>query len=290
MQQIGLVVHPSREIRRPLETLKEWAEQRGVAVVQVRVRDSPRVVAPFGELADCDLVVAIGGDGTVLGALRAAGETGTPVLGVACGSLGALSAVRAPDLAGALDAFEAGSWSRREMQALEVEVDGQPATWALNDLVLVRRGAGQLIVDIAVDGELYARLAGDGVIVATAVGSSAYSMAAGGPVIVDGTSGFVVTPLVMHGGSAPPLVVHNECEVTLDAHPGYGGFDLEVDGQTQAVEGTRFVVRLAEAKATLVLVKEPGLGLTTLRKRGLISDSPRVLARDERALSPQKED
>jgi NAD+ kinase len=281
MKRIGLVVHPSREITGPLSTLEEWAARRGIDVVQLQT-GTARVVAPFGEVDQDDLVVAIGGDGTVLAALRAAAPTSTPVLGVACGSLGALTAVTGAALADALDRFAAGSWSRRDLRALETRVDGRPVAWAINDLVLVRRAA-QLIVDVTVDGELYARMAGDGVIVATPLGSSAYSMAAGGPVLVEGTNAFVVTPLAIHGGSAPPLVVREGSELVLDAHPGYGGFGVEVDGQAQSLDATRFTVTLADAKATLVVVEDPGLGLTMLRHRGLITDSPRVLARDGRA-------
>jgi NAD+ kinase len=281
MKRIGLVVHPSREIGRPLATLNDWAARHGIEVVQVRAHDAVREVAPFGEVSGCDLVVAIGGDGTVLAALRAAAETSTPVLGVACGSLGALSAVTAPALEEALDLFAAGSWSSRHMQTIEASVDGQTVAWAINDIVLVRRAA-QLILDVTVDDELYARMAGDGVIVATPLGSSAYSMAAGGPVLVEGADAFVVTPLAIHGGFAPPLVVRDSSQVIVMAHPGWGGFDFEVDGQHYPVDGTRFVLTLAEAKATLVAIDDPGLGLTALRHRGLIADSPRVLARDDR--------
>jgi NAD+ kinase len=283
VKRIGLVVHPSRAIGEPLETLREWAGQRAVDVVQIEARHLRRSVAPIGEVTACDLVVAIGGDGTVLTALRAAAPTGTPVLGVACGSLGALSAVTAADLADALRAFESDSWSRRSLPVLEAFVDGSKVAWAINDFVLVRRNLGQLLIDVTVGDELYARMAGDGVIVSTALGSSAYSMAAGGPLLVNGTSAFVVTPLLMHGGCAPPLVVRSDIEVTLDATPGFGGFDIEVDGHIQEIDGTRFVVRLTESMATLVSVGDPGLGLTALRHRGLIADSPRVLARNERA-------
>jgi NAD+ kinase len=202
---------------------------------------------------------------------------------VACGSLGALTAVLADQLIEALGLFEDGSWSRRALPAVEAYVDGEKVAWAINDIVLVRRSLGQLLVDVTVDGELYVRMAGDGVIVATALGSSAYSMAAGGPLLVNGTSAFVVTPLLMHGGCAPPLVVRSDLEVTLEASPGYGGFDIEVDGHLQAIDAKRFGVRLGESMATLVAVGDPGLGLTALRRRGLIADSPRVLARDERA-------
>jgi hypothetical protein len=108
-------------------------------------------------------------------------------------------------------------------------------------------------------------------------------MAAGGPVLVDGTDAFLVTPLVIHGGSAPPVVVRAGVDVTLEAHPGYGGFDVEVDGHRHDVDAVRFVLRLVDARASLVSLDDPGLGLAALRRRGLIADSPRVLARDERA-------
>jgi NAD+ kinase len=277
-----MVVHPTRGIESPLAAVMDWAAQRDVEVVQLEGGDHDRVVAPSGDVDSCDLIVAIGGDGTVLTALRAAALTSTPVLGVAWGSLGALSAVKADELPRALDMFDSGEWTPRHIPALNVTVDGRPAAWAINDLVLVRRGVGQLIVDVTVADELYARLAGDGVVVATGLGSSAYSMAAGGPIVVTGTNAFVVTPLVIHGGCAPPLVVDSGLEVKLEAHPSFGGFDVEVDGHVEQVDGAQFSVRLTEAKATLVAVGDTGLGLTALRQRGLIVDSPRVLARDAR--------
>jgi NAD+ kinase len=282
VKRIGLVVHPSREIDYPLSTLERWAEERGIDVVQVRARGAMRTVAPLGEVDACDLVVAIGGDGTVLTALRAAAEHATPVLGIACGSLGALSAVMAGQTAEALDRFAAGSWSQRTLPALEASAEGEKVGWSINDFVLVRRVMGQLIVDVTVGDELYVRLAGDGVIVATTLGSSAYSMAAGGPVMVDGTDALLITPLAMHGGSAPPLVVRAGVDVTLEARPSYAGFDVEVDGHPEETDARRFVVRLVETAATLVSLGDPGLGLAALRRRGLITDSPRVLARDER--------
>ena len=91
------------------------------------------------------------------------------MLGVACGSLGALSAVAADELDGALDRFRAGDWTSRALPALEMASEAGE-DWAVNDFVLVRRGAGQIAADVAVDGELYVRLAGDGVIVATPLG------------------------------------------------------------------------------------------------------------------------
>jgi NAD+ kinase len=283
VHRVGVVVHPKRPLDRPLAVLRDWASGHGVEMVQLKAGNHDREVAPFGDVDACDLVVAIGGDGTVLTALRAAAVHDTPVLGVACGSLGALAAVSADDLPDALDAYDAGSWRRHPIPALEVTVDGEAGAWALNDFVAVRRAGQQLAVEVTIDDELYAQMAGDGVVVATALGSSAYSMAAGGPLLVLSAESIVVTPLTIHGGSVPPLVVPPQCNVRLDVYPGYGGFDVEIDGQTTEWQGKRFDLKIAPDKATLVRVGSPGLGLTPLRKRGLIADSPRMIARDERA-------
>src|SRR4051795_10649870 len=93
--RIGLAVHPRRNLDGALATIREWAEENGTEVIQVTSPGQEREVAPVGDAADCDLVVALGGDGTALAALRAAAPCDRPVLGVACGSLGALTATTA---------------------------------------------------------------------------------------------------------------------------------------------------------------------------------------------------
>ena len=284
LRRIALVVHPTRRIDRALATLTGWAADHGVDVVQLAVDGTRlREVAAPGAVQTGDLVVAVGGDGTVLASLRAAAAHGAPVLGVACGSLGALTAVAADEISEALDSVRAGAWRARSLPALAIGPDGAPDDWAANDFVVVRRGAGQLVADLVVDDELYARVAGDGLVVATALGSSAYSMAAGGPVLAAGTAAFVCTPLAMHGGSAPPLVVPGDAVVTIDVHPGFAGFDVEVDGREREGRERRFRLALHRDKLTLVTFEASGRGLAGLRERRLITDSPRVLARDDRA-------
>src|SRR5918998_1604345 len=103
MRQLGLVVHPTRKIEKALAALQDWSSSHGVAVVQVPATGQEREVAEPGDAAACDLIVALGGDGTTLAALHAAAAVEKPVLGVACGSLGALTAVNAGELSGALD-------------------------------------------------------------------------------------------------------------------------------------------------------------------------------------------
>ena len=245
-------------------------------------------MAPEGDVTACDLVAALGGDGTVLTALHAAAVSRTPVMGVAYGSLGAITTVPEPELRAGLDRFAAGDWAARRLPALAVDTPDGTVGWAINDIVLARKGSTQLIVEVSVAGELYARLAGDGVILATPLGSSAYSMAAGGPLLSADLNALVCTPLAMHGGCAPPLVVAGGQEVTLEAHPGHGGFDVEIDGFEReiAAERLRFIIKHEPQYTTLVDLGEVNTGLSGLRNRGLIADSPRVLFHDARAAGP----
>ncbi len=279
-------MHPTRPVETALEELQRWAAAHQVEVVQLRAAGAERQVAPLGELSVCDLVVAVGGDGTVLRALHAAAATHTPVLGVECGSLAALTTVPVSSLWEVLDSFAAGEWIRRRLPALAVRTPHGDVTYALNDLVLVRRGATQLIVQLWVNDDLYVRSAGDGMVLATPLGSSAYSMACGGPLLAAGTRAFLCTPIAMHGGSAPPLVVPDDREVTVEVDPGFASFDVQVDGRRIDCTDTVFKVSTEDGYATLVAVGQPEQGFGRLRGRGLIADSPRVLARDGRGVAP----
>jgi NAD+ kinase len=283
--RIGLVVHPRRELGRALATVREWAERQGSEMVQIDLPGQEQEVAPRGEVGACDLVMALGGDGTTLAALRAAAPRGRPVMGVACGSLGALSTVTADDLEDALDHVSRGEYEQRRLPALVAEQDGEELT-ALNDLVLVRAGAGQVMFEVQVDGERFIRLAGDGLVVATPLGSSAYTLAANGPMLAPGAVGLVTTPLSPHGGVCPPLVTGPETEVTVIFESGNGGARVELDGQVQAELGPRetttFAMRLDPEFATLVSLGEEESTIAGLRRRRILMDSPRVLARDDR--------
>jgi NAD+ kinase len=283
--RIGLVVHPRRELSNALDRVREWAERQGAELIQVDLPGQEQEVAPRGEVGACDLVMALGGDGTTLAALRAAAPRGIPVMGVACGSLGALTTVTADDLEDALDHVSRGAFEHRRLPALVARQDREELS-ALNDLVLVRAGAGQVMFEIKIDGERYIRLAGDGLLAATPLGSSAYTLAAGGPMLAGGNHGLVLTPLAPHGGVCPPLVTGPETEVTVIFETGNGGARVELDGQVRAELGERetttFELRLDPGFATLVSLGEEETTIAGLRRRRILMDSPRVLARDDR--------
>jgi NAD+ kinase len=285
MERVGVVVHPSRPVGEALEVLREWTRAHGCELVQIQVGNQP-TVAPAGKVTGSELVVALGGDGTVLKALHSAAGTGTAVLGIAFGSLGALTSVPASGLRAALDRFRDGAYTELGLPALAVRAEGEPLGWGINDVVASRRGATQLGVDVYVEDELYVRLSGDGLVAATPLGSSAYSMAADGALLAPGLDGFICTPVAMHGGSGPPLVVPNHQSVRLELHPGHGGFGLQIDGVELDTRSERFTLRTQPDYSHLVQFDDSRSRLNWLRDRGLISDSPRVLAQQHRVSQP----
>ncbi len=279
---VGVVVHPSRNIDGPLNLLRGWADAHGVTVVQVAVPGQHRTVADPGDVGDCDLIVSIGGDGTMLAAIRAAEAVRLPVLGVSCGSLGVLTAVSADAVATALDRFRGDDWSPRVLPALSVTAPGAPALIAFNDACVVRNGIGQVRVTSTIDGVLFTRLAGDGCIVSTPLGSTAYALAAGGPLLAPGTEAYLLTPLPSHGGSRLPLVVPAGAELALEISTGVGGARLELDGQVLDQDPGMLRITLRQDVVTLVSFPEQEPLFDSLRRRGILADSPRIVADTQR--------
>lgn len=280
--RIGVVLHPRRDVTGPIAALEGWSAAHGCGLLQIaRVPDGPQV-APDGDAADTSLVVAIGGDGTVLAGLRAASASARPVMGVACGSLGALTTVSDTALVWALDAFAAGKWAAHRVPALRVaDAAGATAT-AINDIAVVRAGGNQVSVEIEADGVLYGRFSGDGVIASTQVGSSAYGLAAGGPILAPGSDAWAITPLAPHGGCIPSLVLGRASRGRLAVTPGFAGARVEADGQPAALEPGALELGLQPDFGTLVRVGDEEAVLTGLRRRKVVMDSPRMLARDAR--------
>lgn len=280
----GLVVHPSRDVGGPRDELLAWAREHDTEVVALGERVGGNSGLPVTSAEECDLIVAIGGDGTILGGARlaAAARSAPPVLGIACGSLGALAGVRGADARRALERHLAGEWVSKGLDGLRVTDEEGATAVALNDVCVVRKGAGQVKADVHVDGELYVRTAGDGVVVSTPLGSSAYGMAAGGPVIAPGLGALCVTPLAMHAGSAPPLVVPASSALRVTLAAGFSGRRLEVDGQATDVAGLQLDLTLEPDHVVLVAFTDGEGFLAGLRRRGVIADSPRRIAHDER--------
>jgi NAD+ kinase len=282
LTRIGVVAHPTRPLEGALGEINGWAQRNGADVVQVPAFCKQKEVAEPGHAADCDLILAIGGDGTTLAAIHAGIEAGRPVMGVACGSLGVLTSVSPSEVGRALDRFVAGDWIPRLLPALDCAREQGEDVLAVNDIVVVRAGEGQIRVQVLLDGTLYARLAGDGCVVSTPLGSSAYNLSAGGPLLAPGSNTFAFTPLYAHGGVCPPLVVATGSALQIVTHPGYGGARLEVDGRPFDTHLGELTVTLRPAAATVVGFSDQEQIIPGLRRRQIIADSPRFLAEDAR--------
>ena len=216
---------------------------------------------------EADVVVALGGDGTILNAVHL--FAGTPVLGLNLGGLGYLSSVEEKDFPTAVEMLADGRYRVSERSALSVaRPGGEPVAVALNDVVIVRDMSGHASVfDLKVDGRMATRYMADGLIVATPTGSTAYSLSAGGSVVDPALSCFCLTPVCAHSFTARPLIfsansvlrIKNTdrlCRSMLCALDGCRERILEAD-QELTVEkspyGARFI-RLTEKKVNTTLL------------------------------------
>lgn len=232
---VGLVVHPTRPVRESVETITRYTHRHGGRVV-VREADAERVgpgvetVVADSFVDAVDAVVSLGGDGTMLGAMRLLVGRRTPILGVNHGNLGFLVEVPPPALEAALDRMVAGDYALEPHSCLDVQAAGRSFT-AFNDVVVTasawRRPA---VVDLFVNGAAHGYYRGDAVVACTPTGSTAYNYAAGGPVISPSTPSIALTPVAPMSGISRSVVVGDSDVVEL-RNPGDGDvLRFTVDG------------------------------------------------------------
>lgn len=191
------------------------------------------LLAGFGveevQAREADVIVALGGDGTILRAVR--DYPGIPVIGFNLGGLGYLSSVERRNFAAAVEQLAQGRYriSKRALLALRRAGSGKVESVALNDVVLVREMTGHAAcLDLTVDGHAATRYLVDGLVVATPTGSTAYSLSAGGPVLMPDAAGFVVTPMNPHALGVRPMVVPDTVRLTVTSRPRENGRDAQI--------------------------------------------------------------
>ena len=233
---VGLVLHPQRDCAGSMALISDWARGRGAQVFGLtedlaRI-DGPAVaVEPESLAGRTDLVVSLGGDGTMLRAMRLVRHSMVPVLGVNLGRLGFLAEIDPPDLAEALSAIDENRFSVEPRSGVQATF-GSTDTAAFNDIALVRiPGRGSIAaVALRVEGNPFVRYAADAVIVATPTGSTAYSFSAGGPIVSPNAEGMLVTPAAPHSAFNRALFLSNGEKLALDVLPTSGELAVEADG------------------------------------------------------------
>jgi len=209
---------------------------------------------------DLDLLVVLGGDGTLLRAARLAASAGVPLLGVDLGTLGFLAEVAPDQLPEALARVASGAYVLEERVRIEVRLcrAGVPdrVAYGMNDVVVDRGASGRMLeVRVSLGDEEVATHAADGFIVATPTGSTAYALAAGGPVLGPEVPALVMVPICAHALTARPLVISDACVVRMSVRPRTPGAGLFVDGVSLVEdlgEGDLIEVRKAQVPVRLV--------------------------------------
>jgi NAD+ kinase len=220
-----------------------------------------------------DVLLTLGGDGTMLRGARLVGARQIPILGVNLGRLGFLTACAGEDLDRALTMLAANDYIVEPRMALEARTNRESETkWrALNDVVLHKSGRARVIsIRASVNGELIGAFAADGIIVSTPTGSTAYSLSAGGPVVVPTVDSIIITPISPHTLAVRPVVLPPTAEVTLQTDDSPDELLVTVDGQvgTTFAPGDTLTVRRADRPVLVVRFRDGSFFARMRRKLG----------------------
>ncbi len=247
-RRIGMVIDPDADARPVLKAMRRWAWSSGTTLLVADDAGARDQLA-----ADSDLLIAAGGHGTMLDALRLAAPHGTPVLGV--------NELEVRRLGRGLEALARGEFTLESQTALTVHVGrGGPLT-AFNELVVTRRpGRSQAMLALHVDGELISRQAGDGLIVASPAGSTPHGLSAVGPIVSPRLGAILVTPLAPSAALSSSLVLCPDEPITLKVHRNSSPVALEIDGREhlELPPDSRLIVEAAPHAGRVVRLDQIG--------------------------------
>jgi NAD+ kinase len=242
IRSAGIVCKPIRDlVSSVVPPLIAWLRERNIEVfvdkeAQACV-DLPVPALPREALGEkIELLIVLGGDGTLLSATRALGSHRVPILGVNLGGLGFLTSVTRDEMYPVLEQVLAGQHTTSERMMLDAGIfrSGKivELQCALNDAVINKAALARMLdFDVYVDGLSVGRYRADGLVVATPTGSTAYSLAAGGPIVHPQLDAFVITPICPHMLTNRPLVVPDTARIEIDIAPGEEPVYLTLDGQ-----------------------------------------------------------
>ncbi|MET1075812.1 MAG: NAD(+)/NADH kinase [Umezawaea sp.] len=264
---VGLVLHPRRDCAQVIGTMVDWARSRDIKLfgVESEVERAQGAVSSIGaeDLAGrVDLLVSLGGDGTMLRAMRLGIPDRTPVLGVNLGKLGFLAEIDPPELTDALCAIDEHRFTTEARSGLRAVTEGKDAI-AFNDVALVRvPGNGMTAVRLHVEGHPFVSYSADAVVVATPTGSTAYSFSAGGPIISPRAEGLLITPVAPHSTFNRAVFLSSGEKLALEITGSEVG--VEADGQLIGYVGAGTVIDIEVLPAAAEVVR---LGRTTFYQR-----------------------
>ena len=206
---------------------------------------------------DVDFCISMGGDGTFLKTASRVGAKCIPIVGINTGRLGFLADVGPTEIEEALDLLFAGTYDVEKQTIIKIEADGEPIEgnpYALNDIALLKRDMASMIsIRTCINGDYLVTYQADGLIVTTPTGSTAYSLSNGGPIMVPQTGTLCLTAVAPHSLNIRPIVIPDDCEITLEVESRSHNFLAAIDGRSEKLlEGTRVTIRKAPFSAHVV--------------------------------------
>lgn len=242
--------------------LSEWLQRRGVEVaVDEDTIVASADVSAYDPASSYDLIVVLGGDGTLMSVARAQEEP-VPILGVNLGTLGFLAEISRTELYPSLMEILAGRFETESRSLLEVELEREGAVVsyrALNDVVLTKSALARIIdLRIEVDERLVARYRSDGLILSTPTGSTAYNLSAGGPIAYPSLPVVILTPICPHTLSHRPLVIPDSSQIVVTLETRSEEVFLTLDGQEGMAMKYEDRVRVRSSPRKIELVRSSG--------------------------------
>jgi NAD+ kinase len=268
IKRVGIISKPKKvEIREIVPALLEWLGERSIEAFIDKetgtIMETKEHCLTRNEIASqVDLVIVLGGDGTLLATARALNRKPVPILAVNLGGLGFLTEITREGLYPTLETVVAGTHQTDHRVQIEGELirtdEILTSFLALNDVVL-NKGAIARIFDfeLRVNGELVSTYKSDGLIVSTPTGSTAYSLAAGGPIVTPSVEAFLVTPICAHTLTHRPLVLPNTVKIEVTVKSQREVAYLTVDGQVGIAAHSEDLVRMRKADSFVELVRPP---------------------------------
>ena len=268
IKRVGIISKPKKtEIREIVPPLIAWLRERDIEVFTDKESGSilerqERSLSRNEMASQVDLLVVLGGDGTLLATARALNRKPVPILAVNMGGLGFLTVITREDLYPTLELVLAGHAQierRVQIEGELVRADEVISSFlALNDVVLNKGAIARIIdFDVLVDGRLISTYKADGLIVSTPTGSTAYSLAAGGPIVAPSVAAFLVTPICAHTLTNRPLVLPDTAHIEIAVKTQREAAYLTVDGQVGLATHSDDTVRLRKASSYVEIVQPP---------------------------------
>jgi NAD+ kinase len=265
-KKIGIISKPKKtEIREIVPGLVEWLRARQIEVFFDKetgaiLEDGGKCLTRNELPGKVDLIIVLGGDGTLLAAARALDRKNVPILGVNLGGLGFLTVISTEELYPALEGVLSGTYRSEKRVRIEgelVRADEVLSTFrALNDVVLNKGAIARILdFDVSVDGTFISTFKSDGLIVSTPTGSTAYSLAAGGPIIAPSVESFLVTPICAHTLTYRPLVLRDTSLIEVVVKSQREAAYLTVDGQIGFATHSEDILRLRKSESFVELIQ-----------------------------------